>query len=162
MRNSRKLTVVAAVALAVFIGTAARAQVLTLVPSDAMVVIKVKNLQDVNAKIAALSQAWVLTNFRPELNDLLGTLLTAANVGPGLNKTGEAAVAIMKPAPGTGEPSMVALVPVTDYKTFAASLPNAKVEGEMTTFGLAGNPETMYAADWGKFAAISNSKDIVA
>jgi hypothetical protein len=162
MRNVRKLAVAAAVALAMFIASAARAQVLTLVPSDAMVVIKIKNLQDVSAKVAALSQAWGLANIRPELNDPLGTLLTAANIGPGLNKTGEAAVAIMKPAPGTGEPSMVALVPVTDYKTFATSLPNAKIEGDMTTFGLAGNPETMYASDWGKFAAISNSKEMVA
>src|SRR2546421_2838500 len=115
MRNVRKLAVAAAVALAMFIASAARAQVLTLVPSDAMVVIKIKNIQDVSAKVAALSQAWGLANIRPELNDPLGTLLTAANLGPGLNKTGEAAVAIMKPAPGTGEPSMVALVPVTDY-----------------------------------------------
>ena len=46
-----------------------------------------------------MSQAWGLANIRPELNDPLGTLLTAANLGPGLNKNGEAAVAIMMPAP---------------------------------------------------------------
>jgi len=50
---------------------------------------------------------------------------------------------------------------VTDYKAFAASLPNAKPEGDVTTFGLQGNPQPMYAKDWGKFAAISNIKDMV-
>jgi hypothetical protein len=162
MRNVRKLGVATAVALAMFITTAARAQVLTMVPADAMVVIKIKNMQDVSAKVAALSQQWGLANIRPELNDPLGTLLTAVGLGAGMNKNGEAAVAILKPAPGAGEPGIVALVAVTDYKAFAASLPNAKPEGDVTTFGLQGNPQPMYAKDWGKFAAISNIKTMVA
>src|SRR6476469_5306660 len=104
MRNVRKLGVAAVVALAMFIATAASAQVLTMVPGDAMVVIKIKNMQDVSAKVAALSQQWGLANIRPELNDPLGTLLTVGGLGPGINKNGEAAVAIMKPAPGANEP----------------------------------------------------------
>src|SRR3954470_9652418 len=122
MRNVRKLGVAAAVTLAMFIATAARAQVLTMVPADAMVVIKIKNVQDVSAKIAVLSQQWGLANIRPELNDPLGTLLAAANLGPGLDKAGEAAVAIMQPKPEGGEPNMVILVPVSDYKAFAGAL----------------------------------------
>ena len=50
---------------------------------------------------------------------------------------------------------MVVLVPVTDYKTFATSLPNAKAEGELTSFTMGGNPQPGYVANWGKFAAIS-------
>src|SRR3954470_24521797 len=132
MRNVRKLGVAAAVTLAMFIATAARAQVLTMVPADAMVVIKIKNMQDVSNKVAVLSQQWGLANIRPELNDPLGTLLTAANLGPGLDKAGEAAVAMLDFGKGGGgEPNMVILLPVTDFKAFAASLPNAKPEGEM-------------------------------
>jgi hypothetical protein len=119
-------------------------------------------MQDVSAKVAALSQQWGLVNIRPELNDPLGTLLTAANLGPGLNKNGEAAVAVLKPEQGAGEPRIVAIVSVTDYKTFATSLPNAKPEGDVTTFGLQGNPQPMYVKDWGKYAAISNSKAMIA
>ncbi|MDB5320194.1 MAG: hypothetical protein JWN40_1825 [Phycisphaerales bacterium] len=161
MRNARKFAL-ALVALAMFIATSARAQVLTMVPADAMVVFKIKNMQDVSAKVATLSQQWGLVNIRPELNDPLGTLLTAANLGPGLNKNGEAAVAVLKPEQGAGEPRIVAIVSVTDYKTFATSLPNAKADGDVTTFGLQGNPQPMYVKDWGKYAAISNSKEMVA
>jgi hypothetical protein len=160
MRQTRGI-LVATVALAMLIACTARAQVLTMLPSDAMVVIKIKNMQDVSAKVAALSQAWGLANIRPELNDPLGTLLTAANLGPGLNKNGEAAVAIMMPAPGANEPNMVFLVPVTDYKTFASALPNAKAEGELMSFSMGGNPQPGYVADWGKFAAISPQKEMV-
>jgi hypothetical protein len=161
MRNVRRLAL-AVVALAMFIAVSARAQVLTLLPSDAMVVIKIKNMQDVSAKVAALSQQWGLANIRPELNDPLGTLLTAASLGPGLNKAGEAAVAIMEPAPGRGEPNMIFLVPVTDYKAFSTSLPNAKVEGELTVVTFGGNPQPGYVADWGKYAAISPTKEMLA
>src|SRR4051812_28138825 len=94
MRIIRRLTA-ALVVMAMCIASSARAQVLELVPSNSMVVIKIKNIQDVNDKIAALSQQWGLDKIRPEMGDLLGTLLTATNLGPGLNKTGEAAMAIM-------------------------------------------------------------------
>jgi len=161
MRNVRKLGIAAVVALAMFIATAARAQVLTMVPADAMVVIKIKNMQDVSAKVAALSQQWGLANIRPELNDPLGTLLTVANLGPGLARDGEAAVAVMMPPANGGEPNMVVLVPVSDFKTFSTSLPNAKAEGELTTFTMGGNPQPGYVADWGKFAAISPQKEMV-
>src|SRR3954471_14905441 len=150
-----------ALAMLVAAGSTARAQVLTMVPSDAMVVIKIKNMKDVSDKVAALSQAWGLANIRPELDDPLGTLLTAANLGPGLNKSGEAAVAVMRPA-GPGEPNMVFLVPVTDYKAFAAALPNAKAEGELMTFSMGGNPQPGYVANWGQYAAISPQKDMLA
>jgi hypothetical protein len=160
MKRTRGM-MVAMVALAMMIAASARAQVLTLLPSDAMVVIKIKNMQDVSAKVAALSQQWGLANIRPELNDPLGTLLTAANLGPGLDKAGEAAVAVMMPPPNGGEPNMVVLVPVTDYKTFATALPNAKAEGELTSFTMGGNPQPGYVADWGKFAAISPMKEMV-
>jgi hypothetical protein len=161
MRIIRRLTA-ALVVLAICIASSARAQVLELVPSNSMVVIKIKNVQDVNDKVAALSKQWGLDKLRPELGDLLGTLLTVTNLGPGLNKTGEAAMAVMMPAPGEREPNMVVLVAVSDYKAFSGALPNAKPDGDLTMFSMGGNPKPGYAADWGKFAAISPSKDLLA
>lgn len=161
MRIIRRLTA-ALVVLAICIASSARAQVLELVPSNSMVVIKIKNVQDVNDKIAALSKQWGLDKLRPEMSDLLGTLMTVTNLGPGLNKTGEAAMAIMMPAPGDREPNMVMLVPVSDYKAFSGNLPNGKTDGDLTMFTMGGNPKPGYAADWGKFAAISPSKDLLA
>jgi len=148
--------------MAISLASSARAQIMEMVPTNSMVVIKIKNIQDVNSKIAALSQQWGLANMRPELNDLLGTLLTATNMGPGLNKAGDAGMAIMMPAAGANEPDMVMLVSVTDFKAFAGALPNAKPEGDLTTFSMGGNPKPGYAADWGKYAAISPSKELIA
>lgn len=160
MRHVRRFTL-AVVALAMFFAASAtRAQVLPLVPSEAMVVIKFKNLQDVSSKIATLSQQWGLANIRPELNDPLGTLLTVGGLGPGLNRSGEAAIAMMMPAAGANEPDIVALVPVSDFKAFAAALPNAKTEGEVTTFNPGG--KDVFAVNWGQYAAVSPKKELIA
>src|SRR4029078_4704571 len=85
MRIVPRFAVTAAIALVMMCSPFARAQVLQSVPSEAVLVVKVKNIQDVSAKVAALSQQWGLANIRPELNDPLGPLLTAANLGPGLD-----------------------------------------------------------------------------
>jgi hypothetical protein len=142
-----------------FAASATRAQVLPLVPSEAMVVIKIKNMQDVSTKIATLSQQWGLANIRPELNDPLGTILTVGGLGPGLNKNGEAAIAIMKSSTGAQEPDVVALVPVSDFKAFAGALPNAKPDGELTMFNPGG--KDVYAANWGQYAAVSPQKALI-
>jgi hypothetical protein len=166
MRHARRFAL-AVVALAMlFTSSLARAQVLQLVPTDAMVVIKIKNLQDVSTKIATLSQQWGLANIRPELNDPLGTLLTVGGLGPGLNKNGEAAIAIMKPAQGGGEPDVVVLVPVTDFKAFSGALPNVKKpddagakKDEPIEFNPGGKP--VYTTSVGQFAAVSPNKDLL-
>jgi hypothetical protein len=65
MRHARRFAL-AVVALAMlFTSSLARAQVLQNVPTDALVVIKIKNLQDVSTKLADLSKQWGLTNIRP-------------------------------------------------------------------------------------------------
>lgn len=149
---------VAVVALAMFFAASVQGQALKLVPANALVVVKIKNLSDVSKKVALLSQQWGLANIRPELNDPLGTLLTAANLGPGLNKNGEVVVAVMEPGPGQREPNIVALVPVTDFAAFSKALPNAKEEGELMTFSMGGSPQPGYVANWGEYAAISPQK----
>jgi hypothetical protein len=138
-----------------------RAQVLQQAPADAFVVVKIKNLQEVSGKVAALSQAWGLANMRPELNDPLGSVLGLTGLGQGLNKNGEAGVFIMPPT-GHREPDVVILVPVSDYKGFTASLPGAGAEGDLQTFKPGEGGPTIYASNWGKFAALSNQKELLA
>ncbi len=150
MRSLRRAGM-ALVVLVTWVTCSARAQVLTFMPDNALVVIKIKNLQDVSGKVAVLSQQWGLANIRPELNDPLGTLLTVANLGPGLNKAGEAAAAVMQPSPGSPIPNMLFLVPVTDFKAFAAALPNSKPDGDLTMFSPGGG-QPGYVADRGKYA----------
>jgi hypothetical protein len=162
MRTVVRRFAVVVVALALCLASSVRAQVLNQVPAEALAVVKVKNLQDVSGKIAALAQKWGLANLVQELNDPLGSLMAVANLGPGLDKNGEAALAIMMPAAGFGapDPDVLVLVPITDFKAFAGSLPNAKAEGDLTTFS-AGGRGAKFAADWGKFAAISPQKELL-
>jgi hypothetical protein len=140
---------------------AVRGQVLQQAPSDAFVVIKIKNLQEVSGKVAQLSQAWGLANMRPELNDPLGSVLGLTGLGQGLNKNGEAGVVIMPPT-GKREPDIMILVPVSDYKAFTASLPGAGAEGDLQTFKPGEGGPTIYASSWGKYAALSNQKELLA
>lgn len=152
--------VLAAVALVAAWCSAARAQLPDVLPADAMVVVRVKNLQDVSDKIGMLSQRFGLANARPEFKDPLGNLLTLTGLGPGLDKNGQVVIAVMAPK-GPGEPDMVGLVPVADFAAFSASLPNAKPDGAVTSFqGAQG--QAMFAANWGKFAAVSPKKEMLA
>jgi hypothetical protein len=162
MRTLRKYTgAVVAMTLLCLVAVQARAQVLQQMPADAFVVIKIKNLQDVSGKVAMLSQQWGLANMRPELNDPLGSVLGLTGLGQGLNKNGEAGVAIMAPQPNEREPRAVVLVPVSDYKAFTASLPNAAAEGEFQTFRPGEGGPMVYASNWGAYAALSNQKDLI-
>ena len=160
-RSTGTLATTMALAMFVLVATSARAQVLEQLPSDAFVVLKIKNLQDVSSKVAQLSQQWGLANMRPELNDPLGSVLGLTGLGQGLNKNGEAGVAVMPPTPNQREPHVVVVVPVTDYKAFTASLPNAGAEGEFQTFQPGEGAPTIYAANWGTHAALSNQKTLL-
>ena len=130
-----------------------------MMPSEAIVVVKVKNVQEVNTKIANLGQQWGLVNMMPQVGDLMGTLFTVTGL-VGIDKGGDAAVGMLMPTPGK-EPDIIVLVPVSDYKAFAGSLPNSKPDGDLTTFAPPNN-KPGFVADWGKYAAISPSKDMVA
>jgi len=142
-----------AVALMMMISVSARAQVLPLMPSDAMVVFKIKNLQDLSTKAAVLIKDWGLDQMRPELADPLGSLLAITGMGAGLDKAGEVGVAIFPNPAGNGPPDVLGLVPVSDYKAFIAALPKATTAGDLTTFQPGGKP--IFVTNWGKYAAIS-------
>ncbi|MEZ0265203.1 MAG: hypothetical protein ACAI43_10785 [Phycisphaerae bacterium] len=146
---------VVACAVAAFVSTGASAQVLPLLPSESLVVIKVNNLQAVSDKAAGLIKDWGLDQMRPELTDPLGSVLTMTGMGAGLDKAGEVGVAILPPKQGgqQGPPDFVALVPVTDYKAFIGALPKATTEGELTTIKAGGRP--VFVTNWGKYAAVS-------
>ncbi|HYE21355.1 MAG TPA: hypothetical protein VEA69_23110, partial [Tepidisphaeraceae bacterium] len=149
---------VVACAVAALVGTGANAQVLPLLPSESLVVIKVNNLQAVSDKAAGLIKDWGLDQMRPELTDPLGSVLTMTGMGAGLDKAGEVGVAIMPPNQAAaggrqGPPDFLALVPVTDYKAFIGALPKATTEGELTTIKAGGRP--VFVTNWGKYAAVS-------
>src|SRR2546430_471756 len=67
----------------------AKAQVLDQVPADAVIVVKVNNLQGVSQKIAKLAKDFGVDEFQPEFKDPLGALMQHGHISKGVNKSGD-------------------------------------------------------------------------
>ena len=165
VRRARRAVV--AVALVVCLCASARAQgVLDQVPADAWVVMRVNKLEQTNKKVAAWAEAMGIAQMSPEMADPLGALERQANI-KGLDKSRDMAFVMMNPAGTENDPekSILILLPTNDYKALAASLPNAKTEGALTTFNAsedgADEEEKGFAANWGAYAAISPTQALV-
>jgi len=165
IRRARRAVV--AVALVVCFCASARAQgVLDQVPADAWVVMRVNKLEQTNKKVAAWAEAMGIAQMSPEAADPLGALERQANI-KGLDKSRDMAFVLMNPSAAEGNPekSILILLPTNDYKALAASLPNAKTEGPLTTFNAsedgADEEEKGFAANWGTYAAISPTQALV-
>src|SRR2546423_434719 len=166
MKSKRIIAPAMLVAALLLIAPAARAQVLQQVPSDALVVIKFNKLKPTSDKIAAMAQKLGVAQWRPEMADPLGSFKKEAKLTNGLDDNGEAAVVIPssivddKAAPGKSK-AMILLLPVTDYKTFIGNFEGATTAGEITTFKFGTNTDNSYVVNWGKYAAIGTSQDVV-
>jgi hypothetical protein len=109
----------------------AAAQVLDQVPSDALVVLKVKNLQATSTKVAKYCNDLGVAAMVPQLNDPLKALEDHLKVSQGINAGGDLFVAFMNPTGGEGGPdkSIVILFPVSDYKAFWPIFPTPRPMG---------------------------------
>ncbi len=165
MKTRRWLFPVVVVALMTTLSSAVSAQVLQQIPADALVVIKVRNLQDVSTKASALMQAMGVANLNPAMADPLASIQQQSGVANGLDKNGDLAIYLPSTFldnPEAEDKPAVMLWPITDYKAFIGNFAEAKTEGEITTFNMGENPKESYAANWGKYAAVSNQRDLVA
>jgi hypothetical protein len=160
MKALRRVTV-AIVVLMMLLCSAAQAQGLKQLPANPLVVIKMNNPQGISEKLAAWSQKLGLANFDPAFGDPLGALKKQLNIKDGLDGKGEVIVGMYESQPGD-EPLVVVLLPVTDYKTFLGNLANLKTEGDVSQFTLPDEQEPFFAANWGKFAAITPTKELLA
>jgi hypothetical protein len=145
----------------------ARAQALQQVPSSALVVVKVSDLEATSKKLADFFTTLGLVQMNPNLADPLGYFETQSGVTQGLNKSGDMALAYLDPAVvGAAAPNnnqtMLALFPVSDYNAFISNFPGATTDGGVTTAQFKNNPEPAYVAHWGNYAAVSPIKSIVA
>lgn len=150
-----------ALLVAFLLAGVARAQVLSQVPQDALVVIKLNNPEGVSKKLADFAQKLGLAQMVPGMADPLGMLRQEAGLKDGLDAKGEAAIVMFKPAPGEQEPQALALIPVADYKAFLSNFGDVKQEDGADSFTLPENPEPFYASNWGKYAAISPWAELV-
>jgi hypothetical protein len=142
----------------------AHAQVMDQVPSDALVVLKIKNLDQANKKIAKFAKGLGLDQMDPRWADPLGSLEQEAKLGKGVNRGGDLAFAFLDPDKFGGNPeqSIVVLVPVSDYKGFLGNFKDTADEGGVTKATPQEGDEDVYLSQWGKYAAISPNKDVVA
>jgi hypothetical protein len=141
----------------------ARGQVLQQVPADAMVVVKFTNLEQVSKKVANFAQQLGVAQMQPEFADPLGALEKHAGVSKGLDRAGDLVFAFLDPeAHGGPDNSMVILFPVTNYQTFLSNFPDAKAEGAVTQATMGDDKKPAFFAEWGKYAAVSPNKDVVA
>jgi hypothetical protein len=162
MRKGRRFAAAGATLLAMLAcANAARADVMDQVPSDAMLVLKVKNLDGTSKKIAKWAKDLGLDQQEPGWADPLGALAEKAHLGKGVNRTGDLAIAMVDPAQAEGEPdkAVVVLVPTSDYKAFVSNFKDAADEGGgITKASPQEGNETVYLANWGQYAAVSPAK----
>jgi len=160
MKVLRRATV-AVLVLTLMLCSAVSAQGLKQLPANPLVVIKMNNPEGISKKLGDWSEKLGLKNFDPAFGDPLGALKKQLNIKDGLDGKGEVLVGVYDPPQPTDEPLIVALLPVSDYKAFIANLANLKTEGEVSSFTLPDEQEPFYSANWGKFAAITPTRDLL-
>src|SRR5205823_8932960 len=122
----------------------AGAQVLQQVPSDALLVVKFKQLKPTSDKIAGFAKKVGLTQFAPQLADPLTTLQRQMNAQQGIDPNGEAAFYIPNAPFNDKNQPMVLLLPVSDFNAFLGNFPNGKTDAGVTTVRLGRNPMDSY------------------
>ena len=166
MPGMRRQLAVAAVVLALFLCGRARAQqaVLDQVPADAVVVVKVKNLNQTSRKVAKMAKELGLDQMAPDWADPLGALEQKSKLTKGVNKDGDFAFVFLNPDVAGGDPekSMLLLVPVSDYQAFVGNFKNPQAQGEVTKASPQDANEELYLAHWGNYAAITPTNQLLA
>ncbi|MGA2442836.1 MAG: hypothetical protein ABSH08_17925, partial [Tepidisphaeraceae bacterium] len=163
MNKSRNFVLVAVA----WVGMAASfvsAQVMNQVPSNALALLKVSNLQATSKKVADLATSLGLVQMSPEMSDPLGSLLKHVGAPDGVNGAGDLVIAYIDPAAfnAPGDKSMLLLIPVSDYQKFVGNFADAKPDGDLTQVHFKGDMDVTYLAHWGDYAAASPVRDIVA
>lgn len=162
--RTRNVAVAAVAAMLLWAAApAAQGQVLDQVPSDALVVLKIKNLDQTNKKVAKFAKGLGLDQMHAGWADPLGMLEEQANLGKGVNRAGDLAIAFLDPDKfGGPDKSFVAVVPVSDFRGFVGNFEDAANEGGVTRATHGDSGEEVFIAQWGKFAAVSPNRDVVA
>lgn len=162
MNPSRPVGCMLLAALCMVWTGAARADVLSQVPADAAVVIKLNHVSDTNQKVAALLQQLGVTDLVPTMKDPLQALEDSSGFGAGIDPKGDVAlffsaddIASMPNNNKTG----VILVPVSDYKAFVGSQTVVRTDNDITIMHTKDSETDVFVQQWGDYAAISQSKD---
>ncbi|MGD0388641.1 MAG: hypothetical protein ABSC42_06755 [Tepidisphaeraceae bacterium] len=163
MRKSRNF-VLAAVAWVGMAASFVSAQVMNQVPSNALALLKVSNLQATSKKVADLATSLGLAQMSPDMADPVGSLLKQVGAPDGVNPSGDLAIAYIDPAAfnAPNDKSVLVLIPVADYQKFIGNFADAKPDGDLTQVHFKDDANVSYVAHWGDYAAASPVRDIVA
>jgi hypothetical protein len=142
----------------------ASAQVMKQVPSSALVVLKISDLEATSKKLADLATSLGVAQMQADFADPLSAFLKQIGAPDGVNRAGDAAIALIDPAIANApfDKCNLLLIPVSDYQKFLGNFPDAKPDGDVTQIHFANGTEITYAAHWGDFVAASQVRDIVA
>lgn len=165
MKSVRRIAAAGIVLAMMLYSGIAGAQALKQVPSDALVVIKVKNLQGVSAKIGKLAQDLGLAQMDPNFADPLAAMKNESDISKGLKEDGEMIIAFFDPVAygiEDKDKAILALLPIEDYQAFLSNFQDSKTEGAITQITIREEEDRGYVANWGGYAAMSPSKDILA
>jgi hypothetical protein len=162
MKRQIRLAVTALV-LMVCLVARTRADVLEQVPEDALVVVKVNNLQSVSNKLSKFAEDIGLAQAAPQFSNPLAALQERAGIKEGLNKEGDLAFVGLDPKSDPEHPdeAMLFLLPVTDYKAFLGNFQGAQTEGAITEVTLPNTPQPSYISQWGNYAVLAPSKALI-
>jgi hypothetical protein len=162
MKRQIRLAITALV-LVICLVARTRADVLEQVPEDALVVVKVSNLQSLSNKLSKFAEDIGLAQAAPQFSNPLNALQEHAGIKEGLNKEGDLAFVALDPKtnPENQDEAMLFLIPVTDYKAFLGNFQDAKTEGEVSEVTLPNTPQPSYIAHWGNYAVLAPSKAVV-
>ncbi|HEY1923102.1 MAG TPA: hypothetical protein VGG44_10170 [Tepidisphaeraceae bacterium] len=161
----RVCSTLAATILCIALATSfASAQVLKQIPSNALVFLKVSDLEATSKKISDLATSLGLAQMIPDMADPLGSLMKQIGVTDGVNRDGDMAFVYVDPdtAKTPSDKSVLLLLPVSDYQKFIANFPDAKPDGDLTQVHFHGETDITYLNHWGDFVAASPSREIVA
>jgi hypothetical protein len=140
----------------------AQGQALDQLPGDSLVVVHINNLGKVGAKVADLSKKLGIDQVSPEAVDPFGMLEEKMGIKGGVNHDSDMAIAwVDSSVTHAGDKSFMVLIPVTDYKAFLANFTDAKTDGDLTEVTTP-EGEPAFVKEWGKYAAFSPSKEVLA
>ncbi len=147
---------------------AARGQMLAQCPADAALVLKVNHLAETNTKVAALLQTLGVVDLVGDAaKDPLRTFEDKLGLPPASIDDKRDGGFFMPNAASAdeserGDPPLVLLLPVTDYKAFLAGTTVVRTDGDVSVVHFKDQTEDAFVAHWGDYAALTPRRELLA
>jgi len=142
-------------------------RVLEQVPSQAVGVFEVKDLQALSDKVAKFAKTLGVDQFDPRFADPLAALQDEYELKQGINKNGDMAIAFFAPPKDEGvekegDKQVIVLVPTSDFKAFLGNFQDVTDDGNgVWQVTVPKNKEKLFIAEHGAFAAAAKDKALL-